>query len=86
MCHGKLCLNVEFDLNQACASGVAVVAPRLLDCAVQIECRGGRLVDAGFDVELCGDVVRVHREKVVTDPVDIPDLCAIHPLSPVGDL
>jgi hypothetical protein len=52
---------------------------------VQIECLGGKLVDAGFDVELCGDVVRVHREKVVIDPVDIPDLCAINPLSPAGD-
>ena len=86
MGRGKLCLDVEVDLNQTCASGVAVVAPRLLDCAVQIECRGGQLIDTGFDVELCGNVVRVHREKVVTDPVDIPDLCAIHPLSPVGDL
>lgn len=86
MCRGKLCLSAEVDLGQTCASGVAVAAPRLLDCAVQIECVGGKLVDAGFDVELCGDVVRVHRDKVVIDPVDIPDLCAIHPLSPVGDL
>ncbi len=83
MCHGKLCLNVEVDLNQNCAAGVAVVAPRLLDCAVQIECQGGKLVDTGFDVELCGNVVRVHREKAVIDPLDIPDLCAIYPLSPV---
>jgi hypothetical protein len=49
---------------------------------VQIECQGGKLVDTGFDVELCGNVVRVHREKAVIDPLDIPDLCAIYPLSP----
>ena len=85
MRRGNLCLKPEIDLGETCAPGVVAVAPRLLDCAVQIECVSGKLVDVGFDVELCGDVVRVHREKVVIDPVDISDLCAIHPLSPLGD-
>ena len=81
MRQGRLCLNAEIDLGYGCVSGVTAVAPRLLDCAVQIECAGGKLVDAGFDAELCGDVVRMHRDQVAIDPIDIPDLCAINPLS-----
>jgi flavin reductase (DIM6/NTAB) family NADH-FMN oxidoreductase RutF len=84
MLNGKLCLQVETDLGYSWSPGIASVAPRLLDCAVQIECVGGRLVDTGFDAELCGDVMRLHRCQVVIDPVDVPDLCAIHPLSPLG--
>ena len=84
MSQGKLCLNAREALGYACTSGVAAVAPRLLDCAVQIECRSGRLIDSAFDTELCGDVVRVHRDKVVVDAIDIPDLCAIQPLIPLA--
>ena len=83
MTQGRLCVNAEAELGLACASGFVALAPRLLDCAVQIECVGGTLVDAGFDVELCGEVVRVHRGQVVVDPADIPDLCAILPLCPL---
>ena len=86
MSQGKLCFNAELDLGYACVPGTAAVAPRLLDCAVQIECVGGRLIDAGFEADLCGDVARVHRGTVVIDSVDIPDLCAIYPLSPLGSL
>ncbi|MGK2907614.1 MAG: hypothetical protein ACSLFH_14910 [Desulfuromonadales bacterium] len=84
MSQGRLCFDPEADLDYACAPGVVAVAPRLLGCAVQIECVGGRQVDACFEVDLCGDVVRVHREMTVIDPLDIPDLCAIYPLSPLG--
>jgi hypothetical protein len=86
MSQGKLCLDAELDLGYVCASGVAVVAPRLLNCAVQIECVGGRLINASFETDLCGDVVRMHRGDVVINPADIPDLCAIHPLSPLSSL
>lgn len=85
MSKGKLCLNAELDLGYACTPGVAAVAPRLPGCAVQIECVGGRLINACFEADLCGDVVRVHRQEVVIDPADIPDLCAIHPLSQRGN-
>jgi len=81
---GGLCLNSEGALGFRCAPGIVAAAPRLLDCAVQIECVNGRLVDSDFDVELCGDVIRVHRDQVVIDPADIPDLCAIQPLIPLG--
>ena len=84
MRQGRLCLNAEADLGYRCVSGIAAVAPRLLDCAVQIECVGGRLIDTGFDTELSGEVVRVHRDQVIIDPADIPDLCAINPLSVSG--
>ena len=80
--HGKLCLNAETTLGYSCASGVVAVAPRLLECTVQIECVGGCLTESDFDAELCGDVARVHRDDVILDPLDIPDLCAVSPLSP----
>ncbi len=84
MRQGSLCLNAEGSLGYSCVSGIVAAAPRLLNCAVQIECVSGRLVESDFDAELCGDVVRVHRDNVVVDPVDIPDLCAIQPLIPLG--
>ena len=83
MSQGQLYLNTQA-LDYVCVSGVAAVAPRLLDCAVQIECVGGRLVDSGFDAEICGDVVRVHRDDDVINPAEIPDICAFQPLMPLG--
>lgn len=80
MLQGKLCLNVEKELSFSSVEGVVAVAPRLVDCAIQIECMGGQLV-AGLETELCGDVVRVHRGSVVIDPAEVSDLCAIRPLS-----
>ena len=82
LARGRLCLTSTGGFNMESRSGIAAVAPRLLQCVVQIECMGGQLVDAGKDVELCGDVVRVHRHETVVDPADIPDLCAIQPLRP----
>jgi flavin reductase (DIM6/NTAB) family NADH-FMN oxidoreductase RutF len=82
MRHGKLCMKTENELGLTCGMGVAAVAPRLLECAVHLECVSGKLVDAGFDTELCGEVVRVHRGSLVIDPEEIPDLCEIRPLSP----
>jgi len=79
---GKFCLHAEVDLTYSCLSGITAIAPRLLECAVQIECVGGRLIETAFDAELCGDVARVHRDGVNLDPLEIPDLCAIYPLSP----
>jgi flavin reductase (DIM6/NTAB) family NADH-FMN oxidoreductase RutF len=79
---GKFCLHAEEELNYSCLSGITATAPRLLECAVQIECVGGRLIETDFDAELCGDVVRVHRDGVNLDPLEIQDLCAISPLSP----
>ncbi len=82
MLRGKICPDAEKDLNYSCVSGLVSVAPLLLDCAVQIECVDGRLVDSGPVTELCGDVVRMHRDQVTFDPADIPDLCAVNPLTP----
>ena len=79
---GKFCLHAEEELTYSCLSGIAATAPRLLECAVQIECVGGRLIETAFNTELCGDVVRVHRDGVNLDPLEIPDLCAIYRLSP----
>ena len=79
---GEFCLYPQ-DLGYTFVSGIVAVAPRLLDCAVQIECVGGRLVESDFDAVLCGRVVRMHREQVVIDPTEIPELCAIQPLMPL---
>ena len=79
---GKFCLHAEEELNYSCLSGITATAPRLLECAVQIECVGGCLIETDFDAELCGDVARVHRDGANLDPLEIPDLCAIYPLSP----
>ena len=82
MRQGKLCMNAEQDFGCRHVPGVEAVAPRLLDCAVQLECVSGSFSDAGDDTELCGDVVFMHRGQVVVDVTDIPDLCALSPLSP----
>lgn len=78
---GRLCLTSTSGFNMESRSGIAAVAPRLLQCVVQVECLRGQLVDVGKETELCGDVVRVHRHETVVGPDDIPDLCAIQPLS-----
>lgn len=78
--YGQLCLHAENDLKYDCMSGIASVAPRLINCRVQIECVNGKLIDSGGEIELCGDVVRLHRDQVVIVPGQIPDLCAIEPL------
>lgn len=83
MQQSSFCLDVEAALGSPCRSGIEAVAPLLLDCAVQIECICGKLLRSGFDTELCGDVVRIHRDKVIVNPRDIPDICAIRPLSPL---
>lgn len=79
---GKLCLDAEVDLRQTCVKGTSAVAPRLIDCAVQLECVAGALSDSGYDTELSGEVVRLHRGGVTIAMAEVKDLCAIQPLSP----
>ena len=79
---GKLCLDARVDLQQVCLRGVSATAPRLTDCAVQIECVGGSLLDSGYDTVLRGEVVHLHKGLVSMAAVEIKDLCAIQPLSP----
>ncbi len=81
MGQSKVCMDAEVDLAYRCSSGIAAVAPRLLECPIQIECVAGTLIETGFDEELSGDVARVHRDDVTIDPLDIPDLCAIEPFT-----
>ena len=80
---GQICLNAEADLRQTCARGDSVWAPRLTGCAVQLECVGGTLADSGYDTELSGDVVRMHRGTVTVAATEVKDLCAMQPLSPL---
>lgn len=84
MRQGKLCLNAGDDLGLDVKPGLAALAPLLSGCAVQLECVQGRLVEAGADSDLCGEVVRLHRGTVVLSPADVPEFCAIQPLSPMG--
>jgi len=81
---GQLCLDADVDLRQTCVRGISAVAPRLTDCAVQLECVGGTLSDSGYDTELNGEVVYLHRGAVTLATAEVKDLCAIHPLSPLS--
>jgi len=81
---GRVCLTADDGVCLRSASGLSAVAPLLLECVIQIECVGGVLIQSEVDVELCGDVVRIHRHQAVVDPSEIPDVCAINPLSPIG--
>ena len=85
MKRGKLCLNAETDLAQSCVSGQSSLAPILMNCAIQLECTGGLLQDSAHDMELTGTVVAMHRGQGVVHVEEIPDLCALHPLTPLTD-
>jgi len=84
MAQGKFCLDVDADLQQEYARGVTAAAPRLTDCAVQLECVGGILSDSDYDSELSGEVVHLHRGSVSMAVAEIEDLCAMQPLSPLS--
>jgi flavin reductase (DIM6/NTAB) family NADH-FMN oxidoreductase RutF len=82
MAQGKLCLDARVDLQQACLRGVSAAAPRLTECTVQIECVGGALLDSGYDTDLRGEVVHLHKGPVSMAVAEIKDLCALQPLNP----
>lgn len=79
---GTYCIDVAADLDQEVCAGIEVDAPRLAGCLVQLECRGGRLVETGFDPEICGEIVLVHRDRKILTPTEMPNLCASDLLSP----
>jgi flavin reductase (DIM6/NTAB) family NADH-FMN oxidoreductase RutF len=84
MRQGKLCLDVGADLQQTCMRGTSTAAPCLTGSTVQLECVGGTLSDSGYDMELKGEVVLLHRAGVTVRACQINDLCAIQPLSPLS--
>lgn len=84
MRRGRLCLSPHEDLGLDCQPAVTALAPLLTDCAVQLECVQGRLVKVGWDTELRGGVVCLHRGGGVIRPSDVPEFCAVKPLSPRG--
>ena len=57
-----------------------VHAPLLAGCTLQIECARGRLLPAGWEPELAGDILLLHRGGVFHNPADHIDLCALWPL------
>jgi|GEM_PF-1814407 len=83
MARGKLCMGAHDDLQQACLRGISAAAPILTDCAVHLECVGGTLFDSGYDTELRGEVVHLHKGLVSMAVAEIKDLCAMQPLSPL---
>jgi flavin reductase (DIM6/NTAB) family NADH-FMN oxidoreductase RutF len=80
---GHLCLDVDADLGYRCQTGAAAKAPCLTECSVQIECVGGRMCDEGFDVNLCGEVVRFRRGELAVAPEEVTELCDLWPFSPL---
>lgn len=57
-----------------------VNAPLLAGCAVQIECVHGRLAAGGWDAEMIGEIVLLHRGGLFLSPATHPDFCALQPL------
>lgn len=84
MRQGKICLEADADLQQLSVRGNSAAAPRLIDCAVQLECIDGLLLDSGYDSELSAGIVYLHRGSVSVNAAEVEDLCAIHPLSPLS--
>jgi len=84
MARGKFCLDARVDLQQTCLRGVSAAAPRLTDCAVQLECVDGTLLDSGYDTELRGELIHLHKGSVSMAVAEIEDLCAVQPLSPLS--
>ncbi len=58
---GRLCFAVKDVFGVDCLTGSKVNAPRLPDCPLQVECIGGVLDEDGFEPELYGEVVLLHR-------------------------
>jgi hypothetical protein len=83
MRQGKLCLDVGADLQQTCMRGASAAAPCLTGSTVQLECVGGTLTDSGYDTELKGEVVLLHRDGMTVRAGQVSDLCTIQPLSPM---
>lgn len=55
-------------------------APLLAGCVLRIECARGRLAAAGWDAELIGEIVLLHRGDQLISPANSPDFCALQPL------
>jgi flavin reductase (DIM6/NTAB) family NADH-FMN oxidoreductase RutF len=79
-CPGQYRFRVDDELGCTCVPGIAVMAPCLKECSVQIECVNGRLLDSTGEMELSGEVVLLHRGHEIIDPSALPDLFAIEPL------
>lgn len=58
----------------------SVHAPLLAGCALQIECARGRVAASGWDAELAGEIILLHRGGLLVTPAIYPDFCALQPL------
>lgn len=82
--HGQVCFDVARELEVQTTCGLQVSAPLLHDCPMQVECGHGRLSTEGYAPEVVGEVILIHRLGTCLDPLDVPDLCALNPLSFAG--
>lgn len=80
MRQGELCFHADKLFSSSIVTGLSATAPRLTGCLVQIECRNGVLLNDGFEPELSGVVMKVHRNGTALSPDDVPEICAIRPL------
>lgn len=73
---GRCCMAVDEPLGVACLPGAQVNAPLLQGCPIQVECRGGALSVGGFEPEVFGEVVLLHRGVEVFAVDDVSTMCA----------
>lgn len=74
--HGHFCIAVTDVFGGNCPTGLAVKAPRLPGCPVQVECRGGIVSDEGFEPELSGEVALLHRGGELFGADAVSKMCA----------
>lgn len=74
------CVPVAISETAGCIPARLIHAPLLPGCALQIECSHGRTAVTGWDAELAGNVILLHRGGTLLAPATCPDFCAIQPL------
>ncbi len=77
MQQGLLCFKADGFFGYSSVSDLTARAPRLTGCPVQIECCNGVLIGDGFEPELSGDLVKIHRHGNVLSPGDVPEICVL---------
>ena len=74
------CVPLLIDDATSVTPARSVHAPLLAGCALQIECACGRVTASGWDAELAGEIVLLHRGGLLVAPATYPDFCALQPL------
>ncbi len=77
---GRLCFDIEQDLGLPVLAAVAVEAPRLESCPVQLECRRGQVDTSPVEPEVSAEILLLHRGGEIVDMAADLNLAALQPL------